>query len=602
MKKYNILYRKIGALILAGILCLCGCTTQESEDDGQEALKDNRARGRYMESLVELPERYGIFCSLLAGEGSIRIGNTWMQDIVSQDGGQTFRPEGIATTEGIPEDLEIADCVAVAPTGEKLVSFQDEDEEGRVLFRYFYKSAEGEVMELPLHLNDEENYFWKLWCGEDGNFYGTAYGNAEKMGVYRIHISEQTEEWLFDTENNVFYLNVCGDYLYAGTKDKLYMYRISDGELAETDEVLQKSLQNQQDVSSRYTMPYLICSGTEENQIYVVTKAGLYQHALYGSTMEQVIDGALCSIGDKAADSIKYVDMLMLAGEGAPEFLILYDNGELYRYTYDSTMLTVPEQRITVFSLYRSNTIDTAVSSFQKRYPDIWVKYEVGMTGENGMTEEDVLKNLSMELAAGKGPDVIVMDGLPYDSYTEKGILKDLSEMQSNLNGQEALFDSLVDQLKRDGKTYSIPATFSYAILSGDAEELNGLHTLKDLADAAETIRNQKQTGAIFRFKTAESTLEYLSLGSYGAWLKEDGTLNREELMEFLFQAKRIYEAQMAGISQESEEEQINYKDFGDGVIKRQTSTRPSTVAEMSKLQDGYYPDAGRSGEWMRCG
>ena len=51
------------------------------------------------------------------------------------------------------------------------------------------------------------------------------------------------------------------------------------------------------------------------------------------------------------------------------------------------------------------------------------------MTGEDGVTAEDAVKALNTELLAGNVPDVLVLDGLPADSYIEKGILADISEV-----------------------------------------------------------------------------------------------------------------------------------------------------------------------------
>lgn len=42
------------------------------------------------------------------------------------------------------------------------------------------------------------------------------------------------------------------------------------------------------------------------------------------------------------------------------------------------------------------------------------------MTDDNGVTLEDALKTLSTDILAGNGPDVLILDGMPVDSYVEK--------------------------------------------------------------------------------------------------------------------------------------------------------------------------------------
>ena len=48
-------------------------------------------------------------------------------------------------------------------------------------------------------------------------------------------------------------------------------------------------------------------------------------------------------------------------------------------------------------------------------------------------TESDALKTLNTEIAAGNGPDVILLDGLPVESYIEKGLLEDISDVISRI-------------------------------------------------------------------------------------------------------------------------------------------------------------------------
>ena len=43
------------------------------------------------------------------------------------------------------------------------------------------------------------------------------------------------------------------------------------------------------------------------------------------------------------------------------------------------------------------------------------------MSGDNGLTAEDAVKALNTEIMAGKGPDVLYLDGLPAGSLLIKG-------------------------------------------------------------------------------------------------------------------------------------------------------------------------------------
>lgn len=164
-----------------------------------------------------------------------------------------------------------------------------------------------------------------------------------------------------------------------------------------------------------HSRPYLLyMPQTQEEGIYVLTDKGLYHHTLYGSTVEQLIDGSLCSMSDPLKS---FVNMVQLGDA----FWVLYSGGHLKQYVFDPTVSAVPENILRVWGLYEDNDIKRAVSAFGQAHPDIYITYEHPLGEDTGMTREDAMKVLSTELATGNGPDVLVLDELPYDTYVERG-------------------------------------------------------------------------------------------------------------------------------------------------------------------------------------
>ena len=47
---------------------------------------------------------------------------------------------------------------------------------------------------------------------------------------------------------------------------------------------------------------------------------------------------------------------------------------------------------------------------YQQKNPDIDIIYEIGIGNNAERTEQDAIKNLNTEIAAGTGPDIIVLD------------------------------------------------------------------------------------------------------------------------------------------------------------------------------------------------
>ena len=71
------------------------------------------------------------------------------------------------------------------------------------------------------------------------------------------------------------------------------------------------------------------------------------------------------------------------------------------------------------------------------------------------MTRDDALKNLNTKIMAGEGPDVLVLDNMPIESYINKGLLLDLSTFAGELNGNGNLFQNVVEAVKTDDKLYA---------------------------------------------------------------------------------------------------------------------------------------------------
>ena len=125
--------------------------------------------------------------------------------------------------------------------------------------------------------------------------------------------------------------------------------------------------------------------------------------------------------------------------------------GALYSYTYDADASANLNQELNIDALQDSDTLRQAVIIFRQEYADIYVNLEIGMTDDNGVTLEDALKTLSTDILAGNGPDVLILDGMPVDSYVEKGILTDISDVVDEVKASDGLVDSIVKDSTKDG-------------------------------------------------------------------------------------------------------------------------------------------------------
>lgn len=181
-----------------------------------------------------------------------------------------------------------------------------------------------------------------------------------------------------------------------------------------------------------------------ENILYLAGEKGLYRHVIGGSAIEQVIDGNLSVFNNPS-----YTLRGMLALDNS-QFVALFSGGIVARFTYNPDIPTVPNEKLKVYSLKENKTVRQAVTLYQMAYPEIYVEYEIGMEDGSSVTREDALKSLNTKMMADDGPDVLILDNMPIDSYVEKGLLLDISPLLDGLSGDDALFGNFVEAFRTD--------------------------------------------------------------------------------------------------------------------------------------------------------
>ena len=523
--------KKTGILI-AVLVAVCGaglaaCTFGAPKEEAQ--------MGRYVETAVELPGTKGKRYLALSQEGSrLRLFAAAGVDVVSSDG-KVFEPVKV-------EDMPSG---AADTGGTSIYSFAGSMSGTRAYMGYDYNVSADNVREASYFLTGAgEKLLLDALAGDfvrffysGGSFYTAASGEAG-VRYYRMDPATGEMELLLESERLAYHIAEGDGLLYLLSSDGVVLYDLERKAVAEEQDSLLSEFVAGKWGGSFSEVSVLCCP--YGGGLYLLTHQGIYWHELYSDSVDRVVDGGLCSIGDTEK---AFTGMALLETEGEPEFLVLYDGEELMRYTYDAGIPSVPEA-LRVYSVYEDSQIIRAVSAFRRIHPEIPVVYEVGMNESYGATVDDVLKNLATEIAAGNGPDILVMDDIPYESYVEKGVLKDLAYLREEMT-EEQYFVKVIDGFAREDGLYSIPMTFSVPVLGGLLEDQESPETLEELGDLLEAQRAKGEGDYVFCTWNAESTLRLLAQSSQGAWLKE-GELDREAVEEFLTQAKRIYDTQFA--------------------------------------------------------
>lgn len=219
-----------------------------------------------------------------------------------------------------------------------------------------------------------------------------------------------------------------------------------------------------------------------KDNVYFVIADGVYRIVKEGSTVEKIMEASKTSLNQPALSPCS-----LIVNEDA-EFYILYEGEQgkrvVKKYYYDSSVPTLPEKSLTIVSLYNSDTIRQVINAYEKEHPDIWVDYQVLLNDDNEELKKEVINQLNTDLIAGNGADLLVLDGLPIDTYIEKEVLKDLSNDLKPYLDEKKLLPNIVEPSKVDGKLYGVPARIGLCYGYGDAQIMKNLDSIESLTDA----------------------------------------------------------------------------------------------------------------------
>lgn len=264
--------------------------------------------------------------------------------------------------------------------------------------------------------------------------------------------------------------------------------------------------------------------------LYYVSPDGLYQVNAGDTLMMQIADGRLMSAGKPNVEA----RTLLFDAENNP--IVAYSQGgalSLIAYRYDENVATEPGMLLSVFSLYDSGTLRECANKFQLEYPDVMVDIIVALPEGTAITRDDAIRTLNTEMLAGQGPDVVVLDGLPVQSYIDKGVLMDLSSVVRPMIDAGQLLPAVAGAFAGDGVISAVPTRFLMPSIWGDVE---GLNTLEDMAAWAQANPDSLPFYAV----DVEPLIGTFYLSCAPGWFTEDGRLDEPAVEAFLTAMRAI--------------------------------------------------------------
>lgn len=518
-----------------------------SQNAGQPSA-DGQAMGRYVEEVTDLSEQISGRQNKLfrMPDGSLIIGNGNKPFLVSRDNGETWEEERRAWLDKLEEkDSYIVDMAIGADSTIAVVygEMDENDEYGQSLL---IVKPDGTELSIETHSFGNGGDPHGVCVTDNGRVFVSVSGSDD---LYEINENGGSELYLTLPGGSPDFMQYHDNLLImdGSSYDTLLIYDMEKEEYITDDETLKDFVKEYYNGGNKFNMDdgfemYFFVG--DENVLYLAGEKGLHRHVLGGSAMEQVIDGGLCTLSNP---SYRLEGMVMLDNN---EFLALFTGARLVRFVYDPDIPTVPDELVKVYSLKDNTTIRQAVSLYQTANPGVLIQYEVGIAEGSSVTREDALKSLNTKIMAGEGPDVLILDDMPLDSYIEKGLLLDISALISGLSGDEALFDNIANAMKTGDKLYAMPCEIYLPAIAGEEKYITQMKDLEGIADGMEELRQDNPEKDLLMVSTTKGIMRLFSMTCVPAWITENGEIDKEAIGEFLVQTKRIYDAQMDGLPQ----------------------------------------------------
>ncbi len=538
----------------------------ESDADGAQQ-PESTAMGRYVEEIIDLSDRIGYASHIFRLEnGSLLITDDVNDFQISMDNGATWEADESARSwkAALPEGDSIVNLAVGADNTTAVIydaGQNDPAEEEKNPFEVHNElmlvRPDGTQIPVELSMTEEDENPRMVWISDKGRIFISTYGpnlyEVKEDGSSELFLTLESAPMLIQFQNNLMILD-------GWNYGELLIYDMEKQEYIE-DEVLRSFVRENyphrtNGGGSFYDLYFFM---GEENILYLAGEKGLHRHVIGGNAIEQVIDGNL-SVFNNPSFTLRG----MLALDDC-QFIALFNGGTAVRFTYDPDIPTVPSEKLKVYSLKENNTVRQAVTMYQMAYPEVYIEYEIGMEEGSSVTREDALKSLNTKMMAGDGPDVLILDNMPADSYIEKGLLCDLSPMLDSLDGEDALFENLVDAFRTDGNIYMMPCEIELPVVYGPEIYSSKAADLSGIADAVEELREAQPGKNLFGPCSESEIMRLFSMISVPYWKTENGEIDRNVLEDYLAQVKRIYDAQMNGLSEEA---LAQYQELKDIIIE----------------------------------
>lgn len=284
-------------------------------------------------------------------------------------------------------------------------------------------------------------------------------------------------------------------------------------------------------------LPTLFCTGTEqlypgENTPYdcIICTGDVF----FGWS---IADAAVTQLFNCDEVGLYAMDVEAFCGIGNGQYLGLEydpsaaDEGGQYLFWLTPAEGDLSEKRIIRVAGSRSSILSMAIRDFASMYPE----YQVEYVDYDALHGEQAEQRLLMDMLYGECPDLLFVNGLPFEQYARQGLLEDL---YAYLDADEALSredltQDLLCALETDGALYCLPQTYLLDTAVGLQETVGGKEGWSMTA-FLDTAQAHPEITSIFAQEDGQGMLELLLLHAPGTFVDYEAAEARFDSPDFL--------------------------------------------------------------------
>ena len=512
------MHKIVLGLLISSLALISGCEKKE------QVLTEEIPMGRYIEQNVKADN-----FELLEGDviGLLKTKENKLQLYLMNNGLEIYEQgEGdswIKVEKGwIKEFNKLGSmwvsCVANDEEGNVYIIYQQYDRVKKITYTHMVK-GEGEKLKkinIPWHEAKDFRSPTSISILKNGDMVIV----DERVGVERYNLSN--ESFVRSYEGKASEAIVVNDMLYQvnSSQGTIEVYDVDNGKLKRSipcDTI---------DANAK------LVAGEDED-LYLVGNSGIKHLTKGGSIWELIVDGNITFFKMPS-----YTCTYAKAVNKEIYTLFKKENGDTQfkKYTYSKDMPTTASTEIIAYTLKENNSLNQIVTQYQGSHPEVKITVQVGLERGSSLTEEDAIKALNTELLAGKGPDLILLDGLDIETYIEKGMLTDMSNWLKTTEEPKMYLENIVQAYETQEKIYAVPMRFTLPMLWGNKAIIDQVENLEDLA----TYQREHPDEKVLPNIAADELINRFYIACRPDWFDSQGKLQEESMISFLESVKAL--------------------------------------------------------------